>query len=105
MLGPVITVLNEIVRETASEFRAEHPKMPSDEEVIAEEKGRLAFLWLDFIREHTDDFLDCEANRSVLEDSIMRRGEGITPESLEVAFVLEKNNLAPKPRLEDAGRT
>ena len=103
MLGPVITVFNEVIRETAAEFRAEHPNMPSDAEMIADEKERLGFLWIDFIREH-DDFLDCEANRSVLEDSIMRRGEGVTPESLEVAFVLEKDNLAPKPRLENAGR-
>jgi hypothetical protein len=102
LLGPVITVFNEVIRETAAEFRAEHPNMPSDAEMIAEEKERLGFLWIDFVREHTDDFLDCEANRSLLEDTILQRGEGITAETLEVAFVLEKNSLAPKPRLEDA---
>jgi hypothetical protein len=105
LVQPLVLAFDDLVKQVAAEYRARHPEMPSEEELQAGENERLAFLWVDFIREHTDDFHDCEANRNLLEGSIMHRNEAVTAETLELSFVLEQKNLATRPRLEGSRRT
>ena len=93
LVQPLVLAFDDLVKDIAAEFHKRHLDMPSEEELFSKEKGRLAFLWVDFIREHVGDFVDIEANRNLLESSITRRGEPITAETLELAFVLERKNL------------
>jgi hypothetical protein len=98
LIEPLVMTFDHFIKTVAAEYRERRPDTPSEEELLRQEKDRLAFLWVDFIREHTGDFFDCEANRSLLEQSTTQRGEAITAETLELAFMLEQKNLAPKPR-------
>jgi hypothetical protein len=100
LVQPLVLAFDDLVKNVAIEYRERHPDLPSEQELVEKEKDRLAFVWTDFIREHTEDFCNCEANRNVLESSITRRNEEVTAETLELAFVLEQKNLAP--RLEGA---
>lgn len=96
LVQPLVLAFDDLVKQVAAEYHQLHPDLPTEEELFAHEKDRIAFLWVDFIREHTDDFFDCEANRHMLESSVAQRGEPITAETLEMTFVLERENLAGK---------
>jgi hypothetical protein len=91
-VGPIVLAFNELIKETAAQFHQDNPGLEPEDVLLAQEQDRLDLLWHDFVRQHPE-LVAIEANRNLLMQSIAHRSEVVTPDSLEVAYQRERNNL------------
>jgi hypothetical protein len=91
-VGPIVLAFNELVKEAAAQFHQDNPGLEPEDVLLAQEQERLNTMWHDFARQHPG-LVAIEANRNVLMQSVSHRNEAISPDSLELAYGRERNNL------------